>query len=94
MALRPCHSFFQFYTEIIPKMLRYKMFNDWVAVSGVDITGMSFEDASKHYDFPERYISVQLYQRSMDSFLGASFNIAGYSLLLHMIILSEGLNSI
>ncbi len=84
MALRPCHAWFQFYTEKIPSIERRKAFREYVRSTNIDVSGLTEEGAMKHYNFPERYISIQLYQRSADVFLGVPFNIAGYSLILHM----------
>lgn len=85
MALRPCHALFQMYTEIIKPVERVKLFNEHAHLYNLDLSGMSIEHAMEHYKFPKKYISLQLYQRSADVFLGVPFNIAGYSLLLHMI---------
>ena len=83
--LPPCHILYQFYTIELTTQQRIKAFNKWAAENNVVFTGMSTNDAMKHYNFPERKISLQMYQRSCDLFLGVPFNIASYSLLLYMI---------
>jgi thymidylate synthase len=95
MALRPCHAFFQFYTTELTYAQRIKWF-----ITNYYETGMEYKilldtmknenlDKVKFYDeeiaIPKYNLSLQLYQRSVDTFLGCPFNIASYSLLLHMI---------
>src|SRR5690606_8674884 len=40
---------------------------------------------------PKYELSLQMYQRSADTFLGVPFNIASYSLLLHMVCQVTGM---
>ena len=97
MALRPCHTLFQFYTRL----------RDWKDV----MTDIQFDDDPGRaadfeefavgcdaqqrikavYEFaidkgiPVRHLDLQLYMRSNDSFLGRPFNISQYSLLTMMV---------
>lgn len=92
MALRPCHAFFQFQARELSHDERNKLY--------IEVMGETVEDTdakweinnSKTYsdDFddsgiPKYELSLQLYQRFADTFLGVPFNIASYSLLLHMV---------
>lgn len=82
MALPPCHAFFQFITEPLTNQERYNL----TTVKMDD--RRSPDDMIELFDFqniPKFRLSLQMYQRSVDVFLGLPFNIASYSLLLHMI---------
>lgn len=85
-ALPPCHAFFQYYTvEMHPndrlqefkKAYSHKLF-EW------DLRPSEYDGKMDELNFSTRYIDLQLYQRSADTFLGVPFNIASYALLLMM----------
>ena len=52
-----------------------------------DIDNMKLPPCHAFFQFyvADNKLSLQLYQRSCDTFLGLPFNIASYSLLLHMV---------
>jgi thymidylate synthase len=87
MALEPCHAFFQFNTQPMTIWER----GEWVKSTGKSedfVDGEDYEDIIETLDMmgvPKHKISLQLYQRSADTFLGVPFNIASYSLLLQMV---------
>lgn len=70
MALPPCHMMFQFYTREL-SLEEKKAF----------ASNLEEDDC----DIPTRALSCQLYQRSVDTFLGLPFNISSYALLTKMI---------
>lgn len=91
MALPPCHLLFQFYSE----PLKGEHLKNWawnwsdLSLTREEIYNMSTDQLryalhAERIDIPDR-LSLQLYQRSADIFLGVPFNIASYSLLLHMV---------
>ena len=100
MMLPPCHLLFQFYTEIleiderieyciknnseedIDKYMQYHNIQHWEEIRRDPTKQIKILD---HFNVPERYIDLQLYMRSNDVYLGQSYNIASYSLLLTMI---------
>jgi thymidylate synthase len=89
MKLSPCHSLFQFYTEVMTttERLDYAMANPELNQAISSATGAEVLDMKglldKH-NVPVRRLSCQLYQRSADVFLGVPFNIASYAILTHM----------
>jgi len=83
MALRPCHAFFQFQARELSLEERTKLYkyNENIPLNPL----ATFEELYDSNDVPKYELSLQLYQRSADTFLGVPFNIASYSLLLHMV---------
>lgn len=95
MKLRPCHTLFQLYAEELDFEERVQWFFANYYETGLEMHYLRESlikenlDAVKWHDtivaIPKYRLSLQLYQRSADLFLGVPFNIASYSLLLHMI---------
>ena len=99
MLLAPCHLLFQFYTEVIEMedridwclkntnetdLKEYMYNNDINSFNDIKRDPRKQVKILNHFNIPERYIDLQLYQRSVDSFLGLGYNIPSYALLLHM----------
>jgi len=100
MLLPPCHVLFQFYTDVISMEQRIEYcektydkediknymlknnINDWDEIKRDPRKQIKILD---HFNVPERTLDLQLYQRSADLYLGVPYNIASYSLLLHMV---------
>lgn len=82
MALAPCHMIMQFYTRELSReeRLQWLWDRDYRASKAIRRAGSKIPD-----NVPTRSISLQVYQRSADVFLGVPFNIASYSLFLMMI---------
>ena len=79
-ALPPCHTLFQVYCERIPRDERAAL----PEAQRHDLSAPS-EETMDAYGVPAWYVSLQLYQRSADWFLGVPFNIASYALLLTLL---------
>lgn len=75
MALHPCHAFFQFYSRPIETEERNKL-NGTISMTSSELDTLQV---------PARALSCQLYQRSIDVFLGGPYNIASYAALTHMV---------
>jgi len=86
MALAPCHLLFQFYTApmSLADRIRYAKYEHGHIIDE-NVVGKRIEELLFMLNIPTRTISLQMYQRSADVFLGVPFNIASYSLLLMMI---------
>lgn len=80
MALAPCHAMFQCYCEQL-SMKRRETEAHWRGYEWKERT----HDDLDALGIPRYRLSLQLYQRSADIFLGVPFNIASYALLTHML---------
>lgn len=88
MALEPCHAFFQFYTTPLKPFERAEYVKKYNLINDINEHESEYDDIMDEMDgigIPTHKLSLQLYQRSADTFLGVPFNIASYSLLLQMI---------
>jgi len=84
MALPSCHILFQCWTRELTLEER----GEWAQHNETKSLGHFGEpshDFCTRIGIPRRGLTLQLYQRSCDVFLGVPFNIASYALLTHMI---------
>lgn len=87
MALPPCHCLFQFYSREATDVERAVFLEQKLGYPGVYVgeTDASWLDKADELGIPKRVLSCQLFQRSVDAYLGKPFNIASYALLTMMI---------
>jgi thymidylate synthase len=84
MVLPPCHYGFQVYTRELSLEERIELYKSKTGLTEVDRKFQLLKDFVEH-NIPTRAISLMWNQRSVDTGLGWSFNIASYSLLLIML---------
>ena len=85
MILPPCHYGFQVYTRELSLEERMKiLINKGTGWNIIEFNNRGHEYMNEE-NLPTRAISLMWSQRSVDTGLGLSFNIASYSLLLMMI---------
>jgi thymidylate synthase len=89
MALPPCHLLYQFIVRPLTVEERVNWLNNNYPMYGLgdwNVEKLSDKDYLKEveieYNLPKYYLDLNMYQRSVDTFLGASFNLASMSLLL------------
>ena len=86
MALAPCHLLYQF---IVRPMTFDQRHNEYARLNnGMRLNFDSTDRVTHAFDdlgIPKFYLDLNMYQRSVDTFLGASFNLASMSLLLMII---------
>lgn len=93
MALPPCHILYQFNATEIPFIERWtsveELYDTKAGYPGAmaeDIKdGNELNEALKLFNIPIYNVDLQMYQRSVDTLLGAPFNIASGALLLNII---------
>lgn len=84
--LPPCHIMFQFYSKELDDIERHAWANDnGIILDEFDKGHMSLSESLNEQNVPTRALSLNWYQRSVDTPLGLPYNIASYGLLLHII---------
>ncbi|MDA3779287.1 MAG: thymidylate synthase [Bacteroidales bacterium] len=86
MALPPCHLLYQFIVRPLSTAER------WDLIEHIDKynfkrsgTNKEIHELYDEYNVPRFYLDLNMYQRSVDSALGLSFNLTSMSLLLTLI---------
>jgi thymidylate synthase len=107
MVLPPCHILFQFWSRELTKIERFQIYEQRQNRHFTKVNSSSKQNSFNIKDFnekkldeifeickniPTRALSLQWYQRSVDTPLGLPFNIASYALLLE--IVSEELSMV
>jgi len=83
MALPPCHLLYQFIVRPLTFDQRMDVYRE--RNNGMMLNFDSVDRVTKAFNelgIPKFYLDLNMYQRSVDTFLGASFNVASMSLLL------------
>ena len=87
-ALPPCHMVWQVHVFELTTEERHELLVTncpGLILSAANRTDEQWAVIYDVHEVPRHGVSLQLYQRSADMFLGVPFNIASYSLLLHYI---------
>lgn len=79
-----CHLLHQVWTRPLNTYEMARIAEDY-AKSDSSATGMDWTNIISHYGLPTRAISLQMYQRSSDCFLGVPFDWVFYALLTHIL---------
>lgn len=88
MALPPCHLLYQFIVRPLSAEDRWDLFQnvEWdTPLNMKDTSDETVHSVCDQHSIPRFYLDLNMYQRSVDTFLGAPFNIASMSLLLLLI---------
>lgn len=84
-ALPPCHTMWQVHCHELSLEERWERFPKGIILSADGKTEAQEHLICDAHNVPRYGVSLQLFQRSADMFLGVPFNVASYSLLLHYI---------
>ena len=84
MALPPCHLLYQFICRPLTGKERSDILSNTenlIVVQPVDKECEEMHEICDRYNIPRYYLDLNMYQRSVDSFLGLPFNLASMALL-------------
>ena len=85
MALPPCHLLYQFIVRPMTHKEREEYSRNKSILNPKKEEWNWTKEQLDNYGVPKYYLDLNMYQRSVDTFLGAPFNLASMSLLLLII---------